>query len=143
MTLEQKAIEFFGLTRNYKECGYITTSGKMLDLSGKKQGARGGYRTQDHREVWEILEGVSYTDALIEFMNQGNIRLNPESQGIDISVLPTKQQEIALRDYFNYFKGEIVVDISDLKGYNITSFEYQERTASSKILSDIKNTLTK
>lgn len=143
MTIEQKAIEFFGLTRNYKECGYITTNGKMLDLSGKKQGARGGYRTQDHREVEEILEGVSYTEALIEFMNQGNIRLNPESQGIDISILPTKQQENVLRDYFNYFNGEIIVDISDLKGNNITTFEYQEKTSSSRILTDIKNTLTK
>ena len=143
MTTEQKAIEFFGITKNIKESGYITISGKFLDLSGKKQGARGGYRTQDHREVEEILEDFSYTNALIEFMNQGNIRLNPESQGIDISVLPTEQQESVLRDYFNYFNGEIVVDISDLKGNNITTFEYTEKTASSKILSDIKEQLSK
>ena len=139
MTIEEKAIEFFGLTRNYKECGYITISGKMLDLSGKNQGARGGYRTQDHREVEEILDGFNYTDALVEFMNHGNIRLNPECQGVDISVMPTKQQESVLRDYFNYFNGEILVDISDEKGYTVSSVEYREKTSSSKILTDIKN----
>lgn len=43
MNIEQKAIEYFGVTNNFKESGYITVSGQLLDLSGKNDGASGGY----------------------------------------------------------------------------------------------------
>lgn len=138
--INEKAIKEFGLINDFKEAGYILTNGKLLDFSGKRDGGCSGVRYMDHREIESILES-NYTDALIEFMNMGNIRLNPESQGLDISVLPTKEQEITLRNYFNYFKGEIIVDISDINGKNIANFECREKTASSKIISDIKEML--
>jgi hypothetical protein len=134
----KKAIEYFGITTDILESGYILITGEMLDFSGKKDGGESHVRYIDHREIGDILES-SGTDALIEFMNMGNIRLNPESQGIDISVCPTKEQFQSLRYYINYFNGEIIVDISDNKGNNIKSFEYNKKTASTRIINDIKD----
>jgi hypothetical protein len=134
--INDKAIKHFGTTTNILEAGYILTNGIMLDFSGKKDGGESNVRYIDHREIQEILESNG-TNALIEFMNLGNIRLNPESKGIDISINPTEKQILTLRNYFNYFNGEIIVDISDIKGRNIKTFEYNKRTASSKIINDI------
>lgn len=137
-TINDKAINHFGTTTNILEAGYILTNGKMLDFSGKKDGGESNVRYMDHRDIGEILESSS-TNALIDFMNLGNIRLNPESKGVDISIKPTKEQLLTLRDYINYFNGEIIVDISSLKGWSIESFQYNKRTSSSKIINDIIN----
>lgn len=141
-----KAVKHFGITYNIKECGYILTNGKMLDFSGFKFGGNKGNRSIDHREISEIYETeISGCEAMINFMNQGNIRVLPESGGIDISSITilTEEQKQSIRNYVNYFRGEIIIDISDNKGNNIFNYEYPEKTASSRILSDIQEQLNK
>ncbi len=140
--INKKAIKHFGTTTNILEGGYILTDGNILDFSGKNDGGMSGMRSMDHRDIGEILES-SGTDSLIEFMNMGNIRLNPESKGLDITIEPTQEQINTIRHYINYFNGEIILDISDLQGKNIHSYEYDFKTSSSKIINDIKEHFNK
>lgn len=133
------AVKHFGTTRNIKEAGYILTNGMFLDLSEKNNGGQSGQRSADHRDVNICYDDKDGTDALIAFMNEGNIRLLPENGGIDLSVKPNNQQKSALRDFINYFKGEIILDISDSNGRNISNHEYPIKTASTRILEDIEN----
>lgn len=139
-----KAVAHFGTTHNIKECGYILTDGKMLDFSGFKFGGLRGYRSIDHREIADIYEiEISGNDAMIDFMNQGNIRVNSESGGLDISNMSmlTKEQKSTIRDYVSYFNGEIIIDISNSNGDNVHSCEYPVKTSASRILSDIQKAI--
>lgn len=138
--LDKAALEYFGRTYSWKETGYLTKSGKKLDFSGKNQGAPGGYRTLDHRDISEIMldSDISGTEAMIEYMNQGNIRIMPESNGINLSVLPTASQFEALDDYVSRARGEVILDIDDNNGNTLHSVEYPKGTRASKVINDIK-----
>lgn len=138
--LDKAALEYFGRTYSWKETGYLTKSGKKLDFSGKNQGAPGGYRTLDHRDISEIMldSDISGTEAMIEYMNQGNIRIMPESNGINLSVLPTASQFEALDDYISRARGEVILDIDDNNGNTLHSVEYPKETRASKVINDIK-----
>lgn len=138
--LDKAALEYFGRTYSWKETGYLTKSGKKLDFSGKNQGAPGGYRTLDHRDISEIMldSDISGTEAMIEYMNQGNIRIMPESNGINLSVLPTASQFEALDDYISRARGEVILDIDDNNGNTLHSVEYPKGTRASKVINDIK-----
>ena len=55
--------------------------GRMLDLT------YGGNPREDHRAIQDAFDDMDLetaSDYLIEFMNEGNIRLIPELPGIDI-----------------------------------------------------------
>lgn len=138
--LDKAALEYFGRTYSWKETGYLTKSGKKLDFSGKNQGAPGGYRTLDYRDISEIMldSDISGTEAMIEYMNQGNIRIMPESNGINLSVLPTASQFEALDDYISRARGEVILDIDDNNGNTLHSVEYPKGTRASKVINDIK-----
>lgn len=138
--LDKAALEYFGRTYSWKETGYLTKSGKKLDFSGKNQGAPGGYRTLDHRDISEIMldSDISGTEAMIEYMNQGNIRIMPESNGINLSVLPTASQFEALDDYISRARGEVILDIDDNNGNTLHSVKYPKGTRASKVINDIK-----
>lgn len=141
-----KAISHFGTTQNINECGYILTNGNMLDFSGFKFGGSKGSRTIDHREIADIYEtDIIGINAMIDFMNNGNIRVNSESQGLDISnnTILTQEQKETIRNYVNHFKGNVFIDISNIDGKNVTTLNYQEKTASSRILSDIQEQINK
>lgn len=131
--IAKKAEKVFGTTNNFKLAGYLDVNGKLLDFSEGQ-----GYRVQDHREISEVLdlpEDSDYSDGLIEFMNEGNIRL--QEYGIDIAVKPNDEQRKVLRDFFNSLDGEVIVDFSNANGDSIGSAEYTRGTASARILNDI------
>lgn len=131
--IAQKAEKHFGTTTSFNKAAYITVNGKLLDFSEGQ-----GYRVQDHREISDILdlpEDAGYSDGLIEFMNQGNIRL--QTYGADIAVEPNATQRSILTRFINSLNGEFVLDLSNDKGHNIASVEYPEGTRAAKILADI------
>lgn len=130
--IARKAKEYFGTTDNWNEAGYITITGDVLNFS---EGY--GYRDKDHRDISEVLVDYEGTEALIEFMNQGNIRIQPESNGIDIAVRPNDIQIKALRSYFNELNGEVLVDFSNTNGKPAGSSQYKQGTSSARILKDI------
>lgn len=139
MTNVDIVMKHFGTTKDIREAGYILTNGKFLDLSEKNNGGEAGTRSADHRDINICYENLGNTESLIQFMNEGNIRLIPETAGIDIATKPNKEQIIALRKVINYYHGEVILDISDSKGNNLHSVEYPIKIASNKILSDINS----
>lgn len=138
----ETALEHFGETEKWEETGYLTVDGRRLDFSGRHWGGDGGYREVDHRDISEALGdaygGEDYSGALIRFMAEGNIRVSPESNGVDLSVRPTDAQEKALRDYFDWANGSVTLDISSTEGTTITSVEYPEGTSADRIIKDIR-----
>lgn len=143
----KRAEEYFGTTYKIKEAGYITTDGKLLDFSGRHEGASGGYRTVDHREISDALSeeygGEDYGGAMVRFVGEGNIRVSPEIGGINLSVLPNKAQRSTLDRYISNFRGEVVLDIDDTNGGTVVSVEYPKYTHSSVVFKDIDDYFNK
>ena len=135
-------LEHFGQTYNWNETGYLTRDGKKVDFSGRHDGGPGGYRTVDHRDVNEALGldygGDDYSGAMVQFMAEGNIRISPESGGINLSVPPTWEQEQALSDFISRERGEVILDIDTPGGDTVVSVEYPRGTHANKIINDIR-----
>lgn len=138
----KSAKEFFGKTYSWNETGYITTDGTKLDFSGRHDGGPGGYRAVDHRDIRDALGldygGDDYSGAMVQFMGEGNIRISPESGGINLSVMPTKAQFDSLADFISKNRGEVILDLDDATGNTVYSTEYPKGTHSSKVINDIK-----
>lgn len=140
--VDKQAKELFGKTYSWAETGYITKNGEKLDFSGKKYGARGGSRTMDHREIADAYDAagldIESTAALVDFMQAGNIRIMPESGGINLSVMPTKAQLDSLSDFISKNRGEVILDIDNEAGETVVSTEYPRGTHANRVLQDIR-----
>lgn len=136
------ADEYFGHTYKWSETGYILTNGKKLDFSGRHEGGPGGYRTVDHRDIRDALGddygGNDYSGSMVQFMSEGNIRISPESGGINLSVMPTKNQLDSLSDFISHNRGEVILDLDTPDGQTVSSTEYPRGTHANKVLADIK-----
>lgn len=136
------ADEYFGHTYKWSETGYILTNGKKLDFSGRHEGGPGGYRTVDHRDIRDALGddygGSDYSGSIVQFMSEGNIRISPESGGINLSVMPTKNQLDSLSDFISHNRGEVILDLDTPDGQTVSSTEYPRGTHANKVLADIK-----
>lgn len=138
----KEADDYFGHTYKWSETGYIMTNGKKLDFSGRHEGGPGGYRTVDHRDIRDALGddygGSDYSGSMIQFMSEGNIRISPESGGINLSVMPTKNQLDSLSDFISHERGEVILDLDTPDGQTVSSTEYPRGTHANKVLADIK-----
>lgn len=138
----KQAVKEFGYTPYFYDAGYITTNGKMLNFSGEK-GQHFGSRGEDHRAIGIIYAETNGTDALNRFVNDGNIRISPESPGIDLSatVEPTKEQYATIKKFVYQYadKGYFSIDISDKDGKVIGSLEYENRIYPTKVIDDLKH----
>ena len=136
------AVAYFGRTFKWAETGYITTDGKRLDFSGRHEGGPGGYRTVDHRDIQDALGddygGDDHSGSMVQFMGEGNIRISPESGGINLSVMPTKAQLDTLSDFISKQRGEVILDLDTVDGNTVSSTEYPRGTHANKVLADIK-----
>lgn len=136
------AVDYFGSTSSWNETGYITTDGKRLDFSGRHEGGPGGYRTVDHLDIADALGdgygGEDYSGAMVQFMAEGNIRISPESGGINLSVMPTKAQMDTLYDFISREHGEVILDLDNTDGRTVSSTEYPTGTSANKVLGDIR-----
>ena len=140
-TVEKDATNKYGNTYNWRETGYILTDGTRLDLSGKRQGATGGRRTVDHRDIFEDYEDISGTDAMVEFMSRGNIRVSPEYPGINIQVEPNAEQYRLIQDLVERigWKDEYFsVDFDNEFGDVVETLTYEGKVSGRKVVSDIK-----
>lgn len=136
------ALDFFGKTYRWSETGYLLRNGAKLDFSGRHEGGSGGYRSVDHRDISDAFDGEygdgSYSGGMVQFMREGNIRISPESGGINLQVMPSKAQESALDDFISSERGEVTLDIDNANGETIASVEYPRGTRESKVLNDIR-----
>ena len=144
-SIESKVQDRMGKTYNWNETGYITTDGTRIDLSGKNQGARGGSRTIDHRDIFEsedINGEHDRTQSMVEFMKRGNIRVNPEYPGVNLSIKePTKEQYDLIQNLaerLGWKQGYFAVDLDDEKGNTIGSLTYENPISSRTIIADIQ-----
>lgn len=137
------AEKYFGKTYKWAETGYLTPGGTKLDFSGRNDGAPGGYRTVDHRDISDALGldygGEDYSGAMIQFMREGNIRIAPENGGINLIVKPTQQQEDALVQFVQKNRGEVILDIDDANGNTIASAQYDRGTRSATVIGAIRD----
>ena len=133
--------EYFGYTRKWSETGYVTANGKQLDFSGRHEGGPGGSRYVDHRDIRDALSedygGEDYSGSMVQFMSEGNIRISPEINGINMSVMPTKAQKEILSDYISKQHGEVVLDLDTTDGKTVSSTKYPKGTHPNKVLADI------
>lgn len=140
---DKAALAHFGRTYKWAETGYVLLNGARLDFSGRHEGGSGGYRSVDHRDIIDALGedygGGDYTGGMVRFMQEGNIRISPESGGINLAVMPTKAQLDALSDFISKERGEVILDIDDAGGNTVSSTEYPRGTHANKVLQDIRN----
>ena len=131
----------FGTTGNFNVAGYMLPSGKILDFSGKHWGdTTSRMRQVDHRDISEVVpDDHNGFEAMVRMISNGNIRLMPETGGINLAVAPTKNQRTVLRRYIEYFKGECVVDFDAIGGDTVESFSYEKGTSADRIMKDIDN----
>ena len=140
---DKTALDYFGRTYKWSETGYVLLNGERLDFSGRHEGGPGGYRTVDHRDIIDALGedygGGDYSGGMVRFMQEGNIRISPESGGINLAVMPTKAQMDALGDFISKERGEVILDIDDAQGNTISSTEFSRGTHADKVLQAIRD----
>lgn len=140
---DKTALDYFGKTYKWSETGYVLLNGARLDFSGRHEGGPGGYRTVDHRDIIDALGedygGGDYSGGMVRFMQEGNIRISPESGGINLAVMPTKAQMDALSDFISKERGEVILDIDDAQGNTISSTEFSRGTHANKVLQAIRD----
>lgn len=140
---DKTALDYFGRTYKWSETGYVLLNGARLDFSGRHEGGPGGYRTVDHRDIIDALGedygGGDYSGGMVRFMQEGNIRISPESGGINLAVMPTKAQMDALGDFISKERGEVILDIDDAQGNTISSTEFSRGTHANKVLQAIRD----
>lgn len=140
---DKTALDYFGRTYKWSETGYVLLNGARLDFSGRHEGGHGGYRTVDHRDIIDALGedygGGDYSGGMVRFMQEGNIRISPESGGINLAIMPTKAQMDALGDFISKERGEVILDIDDAQGNTISSTEFSRGTHANKVLQAIRD----
>lgn len=140
--LFDNAKEKFGLTNNFKVAGYMLPDGSLLDFSEANDGGDPNQRTQDHREVADLImdEGREYEyryEYVLDFVGEGAIRMLPEYAGFQLSVPPTAEQRSRLMDYIYKYDGEVIMEITDENGGPRVYVEYNKRTSPSRIFRDM------
>ena len=99
-----------GETESWREAGYITPEGQLIDLSGKNEGGPAGMRSYDHREA-------GGTPGMMQAMAAGLIRISTPSSGghssVDLAAKPTRIQLRKLFDLFQYANGNVALDLND------------------------------
>ena len=130
----------FGVTNNFKVAGYMLPDGSLLDFSEVNNGGPANVRTRDHREIGSIMEDRDYdsrTEYITDFLNEGAIRIMPESDAINLSVAPSAEQREKLLDFFYKKNGYIILEIDDQNGRSAAYVEYDKGTSPYRIMRDI------
>ena len=140
--INQHLINSFGATDDYTLAGYILTNGQMLNLSYE-----GYQRDIDHRDITPTLEEIDGVEipenepggnsaGMIWFMNQGAIRISPNT--IDLHIPPTIAQKQTLNRFIRYFRGDIYLDFGTKRGGTAAAKMFPIGTFSSEIMDTIE-----
>lgn len=115
-SINQNAINEFGITDDISKGIYMLPDGRMID--GTYKGAT-DFRSVEHNDISSAYESVGVeipgkggVDSMYDFMKRGNIRMLPETKTIDISSKPSSEQMNAIYKMFNEGKLESI-SISD------------------------------
>ena len=135
------AVEQFGTTDRFEQAGYILPDGRMLDFAQND-----GTRDTDHREILDAFgpaEVSNGTEALNEFLADGNVRVMAEAPGVDIAAKtpPTEQQLKQIRamvEQLGSEKRRFTLDISTTDGRVAASKEYSGKVDADKVVREIR-----
>lgn len=140
-SIEDDVLKKYGKTYRWEETGYLLKDGSRLDLSGRNEGATGGYRTVDHRDIFYDEDETDGTDAMIEFMQRGNIRVMPEQAGINLQIEPTEAQYRQIQNLvetLGWKNKEFSVDFDNANGDTIDNLYYEGNVPARKVIADIR-----
>lgn len=161
--VEMASIRTFGITSNYRHGGYIIPQGQMLNFSGSHElrpQDRQTYekfqenRTVDHREIANVYKSVGIDvgtnmqdKGMVEFMRQGNIRMQPEAPGVHLfkTTAPTTEQLATIEKYIEWAQQNrrvhgsdtFMVDIMDDNGNNAESKTFKLGQSADDITDEI------
>ena len=135
------AVEQFGTTDRFERAGYILPDGRMLNFAQND-----GTRDTDHREILDAFgpaEVSNGTEALNEFLADGNVRVMAEAPGVDIAAKtpPTEQQLrqiCAMVEQLGSEKRRFTLDISTTDGRVAASKEYSGKVDADKVVREIR-----
>ena len=135
------AVEQFGTTDRFERAGYILPDGRMLNFAQND-----GTRDTDHREILDAFgpaEVSNGTEALNEFLADGNVRVMAEAPGVDIAAKtpPTEQQLRQIRamvEQLGSEKRRFTLDISTTDGRVAASKEYSGKVDADKVVREIR-----
>ena len=135
------AVEQFGTTDRFEQAGYILPDGRMLNFAQND-----GTRDTDHREILDAFgpaEVSNGTEALNEFLADGNVRVMAEAPGVDIAAKtpPTEQrlkQIRAMVEQLGSEKRRFTLDISTTDGRVAASKEYSGKVDADKVVREIR-----
>lgn len=135
------AVEQFGTTDRFERAGYILPDGRMLDFAQNDS-----TRDTDHREILDAFgpaEVSNGTEALNEFLADGNVRVMAEAPGVDIAAKtpPTEQQLRQIRamvEQLGSEKRRFTLDISTTDGRVAASKEYSGKVDADKVVREIR-----
>ena len=135
------AVEQFGTTDRFERAGYILPDGRMLNFAQND-----GTRDTDHREILDVFgpaEVSNGTEALNEFLADGNVRVMAEAPGVDIAAKtpPTEQQLKQIRamvEQLGSEKRRFTLDISTTDGRVAASKEYSGKVDADKVVREIR-----
>lgn len=140
--LFEDAKAHYGVTKNFNAAGYMLPDGSLLDFSEANDGGDPNSRSLDHRDIEGIImdNGVEYDSRwmyIADFMNEGAIRLLPESAGINMIKAPTEEQRKKIFDFIYKYNGEVILEINDDRLNSVAYMEYDRRTSPARIFRDI------
>jgi hypothetical protein len=130
------AIAMFGQTSRLSLTGYVLTDGRQLKMS-----YTGHQRDIDHRDIDDVLQldSDSKSDAMIQFINYGNIRVT--SGFLEMSCLPTDKQWPVIAAYVRKIRSEdnpyMAIDIANHNGNVVKTFTYDFPQIST-VMNDIR-----
>lgn len=135
------AVEQFGTTDRFERAGYILPDGRMLNFAQND-----GTRDTDHRGILDAFgpaEVSNGTEALNEFLADGNVRVMAEAPGVDIAAKtpPTEQQLKQIRamvEQLGSEKRRFTLDISTTDGRVAASKEYSGKVDADKVVREIR-----
>lgn len=138
----QLAVEQFGTTSEFERAGYILPDGQMLDFARNDK-----TRDTDHREIMSVFgpaEVSEGTDALNEFLADGNVRVMAEAPGVDLAAdkAPTAAQLEQIREMAGSLGSEqrkFTLDISTTDGRVAASKEYSGRIDADRVVREIRD----
>lgn len=130
-----KAVETFGTTSDVTKAGFVLPDGQMLNFE-----RNGGVR---HDRIAEVYDGVKGDAAVNAFIQEGNVRIKATAPGIELSSehMPTVPQRNALNRFISRMlreKGRFYVDITDVNGRDVNTFEYDSEATAEDVMWDLR-----
>lgn len=145
----EEAEDYFGVTKNPKEAGYLLPNGKMLNFSGVKfHAGTKGSRSLDHTEIKLMFSDETdqpiNIKSVAQFVEMGAIRMqyDQEALNIDLGKLPTQQQIDQLYSLIDKTE-HVFVDITRIENNQIKTESLDFKYADSyKVIDEIEAALS-